>query len=159
MLEIKPVLPGEDDIFLFEVYASSRTEEMAAWGWDEKQRREFLRQQHAVQQLSYRQRYPGLQYRIILSDGAKAGRMAMAQSDQELVLVDIILLPEFQNKGLGTAVLTALQAQAAANRLPLRLNVLSASRARQLYERLGFQADAAGELYTAMKWTPPANCQ
>ena len=151
-VEIRQALPREDELFLFEVYASSRSEEISLWGWDQGQQLQFLRMQHAAQQGFYRQQYPKLQYQIIMDAGISAGRMATVQIDAELVLVDIILLPEFQGKGLGTAILMALQEQAAKQKILLRLSVLTDSRARQLYERLGFQAVVNGGMYTIMKW-------
>ncbi|MGW8851241.1 GNAT family N-acetyltransferase [Streptomyces xiamenensis] len=48
------------------------------------------------------------------------------------------LAPEFQGRGLGTAVLGALLARGDAAKVPVRLTVLRGSAARRLYERHGF---------------------
>lgn len=144
----------EDVDFLFEVYASSRAEEMSLWGWTDEQQLQFLRMQHDAQQRSYRQHYPALQYSIILTDEEKAGRVAIVQLEEELVLVDIILLPQFQNMGVGSWILRELQRDAVDKKMPIRLNVRTDSRAQQLYERFGFQAVADSGVYVMMKWLP-----
>ena len=53
---------------------------------------------------------------------------------------EIQCLPEFQGKGLGTAVLQHVIEQGARRALPVTLSVVPANpRARRLYERLGFE--------------------
>jgi ribosomal protein S18 acetylase RimI-like enzyme len=140
--------------FLFALYASSRAEEVALWAWPKEQQQQFLHMQHKAQQQFYQQQYPGMRYRILLADGKKAGRVAIVQLAEELVLVDIILLPEFQNKGLGSQVLQDLQRDAAEKNLPVRLSVFTGSPAQRLYERFGFQTVSASGVYTTMKWAP-----
>src|SRR5262245_24014367 len=43
-LVLRPVAPGDED-FLFEVYVSTRADEVGAWGWDLDQQHGFLRMQ------------------------------------------------------------------------------------------------------------------
>lgn len=143
----------EDADFLFEVYVSSRVAEMSLWGWTNEQKTQFLRMQHEAQQRFYQQQYPYLQYHIIWDDGKKAGRVAIGQIEEELVLVDIILLPEFQNRGLGSTILQQLKREAMDNDKSIRLSVLTNSRAQQLYERLGFQVFLENGIYSSMRFT------
>lgn len=153
-METRRVIPGEDDLFLFEVYVSSRREEMALWGWDEERQRNFLQMQYSCQMHSYQMQYDNLECKIIMSDGVKAGRMITALTDNAMELVDIILLPEFQNKGIGAALLHKLQQKAAKADLPVRLSVFEGNPARRLYERNGFQIVDSNGIYATMKWTP-----
>ena len=153
MIESRQAILGEDDLFLFEVYASSRREELALWGWNEEGQRQFLQMQHSCQQRSYQMQYVNLECRIIMAEGTKAGRMLTAVTNSEMVLVDIILLPEFQNKGIGFALLKQLQREAARAGLPVRLSVREGNPAKHLYERCGFQLIDSTGIYTTMKWT------
>ena len=144
----------DDGEFLFKVYASSRAEEIGPWGWTKEQQLQFLRMQHVAQQEAYQRQYPGLQYKIIFQYENKVGRVAISELNEELVLVDIILLPEFQHKGIGSWIVGELQQEAVQKKKLIRLNVLANSQAQQLYERFGFQVVANGEVYSSMKWLP-----
>lgn len=152
-METTVVERKEDADFLFEVYASSRVEEMSLWGWTNEQQAQFLRMQHEAQQRFYQQQYPDLQYHIIWDDGKKTGRVAIGRMEEELVLVDIILLPEFQNRGLGSTILQQLKREAMDNDMSIRLSVLTNSRAQQFYERFGFQVFLETGIYSSMKFT------
>ena len=151
-MEIRLTEGEEDKEFLFRVYSSSREEEMSLWGWFDDQKQQFLYMQHEAQQRFYRQQYPKLRYQIILVDGEKAGRVAIVEMEKEFVLVDIILLPEYQNRGIGTWFLQKLQGEALDKNMSVRLSVLNDSRARALYERFGFRAIEDSDVYTIMKW-------
>lgn len=145
---------ANDQEFLFKVYASSRAAEIAAWGWTTEQKTQFLDMQHKAQQRFYHEQYPSLKYSIILAGQQKCGRIAVVQLADQFVLVDIALLPEFQNKGIGSQILKRLQGAASREELPICLSVLNGSKARQLYNRFGFAAVSDDGVYTAMKWIP-----
>ena len=56
----------------------------------------------------------------------------------EIRLVDISLLPEFRNRGLGTSLLRDLFTEAEAAGKPLTIHVEKFNPAMRLYQRLGF---------------------
>lgn len=142
----------DDEAFLFEVYASTRQDEVAAWGWAPAQQEAFLRMQFMAQHRSYGMQYPDADPRIIEQQGQRAGRILVARTEREIVLVDIALLPAFRNQGLGTALIKELQAEAAAAGQTLRLHVLKGSPAYRLYERLGFVMTADNSMHYGMEW-------
>jgi hypothetical protein len=72
-LDLQPVC-AEDEAFLFELYASTRADEMALVGWDKAQQESFLRMQFNAQRSSYASQFPTADYRIIVHDGRMAGR-------------------------------------------------------------------------------------
>lgn len=61
------------------------------------------------------------------------------RDNDEIYLERLSLLPEFQNRGLGSSLVRELIADASASKRPLRLQVFLTNRARRLYERLGFR--------------------
>ena len=63
----------------------------------------------------------------------------MRRSQDEIRIVDIALLAEFCNRGIGTTLLRGLQSEAAAAGKPLRIHVERFNPALRLYERLGFR--------------------
>ncbi|HLM00911.1 MAG TPA: GNAT family N-acetyltransferase, partial [Pyrinomonadaceae bacterium] len=61
------------------------------------------------------------------------------EKKDETALVSIRLLPEFQNRGIGTKLIKDVLAASIAKNKPVRLQVLKINPARNLYERLGFE--------------------
>ena len=79
----------------------------------------------------------GLQ--IIEVGGQAVGILHLSLENDWLSINEIELVSESRNLGLGTQVLTDIQAYADANKLNLELQVLVTNRAIRLYERLGFK--------------------
>lgn len=146
----------EDDAFLFALYASTRAEELDAWGLAGPQREAFLRMQYLAQQQHYRAQLARADHRIILLGGAPAGRLLVDRRPDELRLADIALLPEHRGKGLGAQLVRALLQEAKAAGVPVRLHALQGGRAAALYARLGFAARSADGPYVLMEWRPDA---
>ena len=71
----------------------------------------------------------------------------------EIRIVDIALLPAYCNRGLGTTLVRALQAEAAASGKPLRIHVERFNPALRLYERLGFRQIEDKGVYLFLEWT------
>ncbi len=151
MDDYKTVITELTDPFFFTVYANSREAEISSWGWPQEEQREFLRMQYQCQQRSYQMQYPHLESRVIYVEGIQAGRILLAETKAGKVLVDIGLLSEFQNQGIGTALLHELQEETESGE-SLRLAVLKTNPARRLYERLGFQILEVSEPYLTMIW-------
>ncbi len=145
---------AQDEPFLFELYASTRQEELDSWGWPPKMRRAFLDLQFKASQ-AQRRACPGAEFQLVLLAGAQAGRIILQRTADALRLVDIALLPRYRNAGLGTALMRRIVAEAAAGNQPLRLQVLKGNRAARLYQRLGFARTSETELHVEMEWRPP----
>jgi GNAT superfamily N-acetyltransferase len=142
---------ADDAELLFLTYAASRAEEIAAWGWTAAQQETFLRMQFRARAQSYAFAYPGAAHTILMVNGAAAGSAIVWRRESELRLVDIALLPEFRNRGLGTQFVARLIHEAAAAQIPLCLSVFRGNRAERLYRRLGFVAKSDGGIYIEME--------
>ena len=150
-----------DEAFLFELYASTRAEELAAWGWDAAQQTAFLQLQFRGQQHHYAA-YPDTKHYIIERTEQTSGephtraigRLLTSRPDQtdEIRLVDVALLPEARGAGIGTALVQWVQAQAQYDRKAVRLHVAPDNPARRLYERLGFQLIEDRGSHLFMEW-------
>jgi ribosomal protein S18 acetylase RimI-like enzyme len=112
---------------------------MATWGWSIDQEDAFVRLQYHARKQSYLARYPNAYDSIILLDGEAIGRILIADSADEIRLVDIAILPRSQGMGIGSTVIGRLIDSVATSHKPIRLHVGVLNRARDLYERLGFQ--------------------
>jgi ribosomal protein S18 acetylase RimI-like enzyme len=150
-IALRPI--SSDDLpFLLAVYASTREPELAAVEWDAEQKAAFVRMQFDAQHAYYQEHYAGAAFDVILVGGDPAGRLYVAREEDEIRIVDIALLPDFCNRGVGTTLLRGLQSEAAAAGKPLRVHVERFNPALRLYERLGFrQIDDRG-VYLFMEW-------
>ena len=148
---------NEDEDFLFRLYASTRQEEMSAWGWNAAQQDAFLRMQFRAQRQGYAADYAGAYHQVILADDEPVGRLMVHRTEKEVRLVDISVVPAYRNRGLGAALIHDLMAECAASRKPLRLQVAKGNRAVRLYERLGFLKTGGDEVYDHMWWDPTAS--
>jgi GNAT superfamily N-acetyltransferase len=146
---------AEDEAFLLAVYASTREEELAATGWDAATRGRFLEMQFRAMRQGYRAMFPDAEFAIVLSDGRPVGRAVVDRSGEAVHLVDLALLGLERNRGLGTRLLRQWMGEAAQASRPLCLRVLKGSRARRLYERLGFTRTGDDGLYEALEWRAP----
>lgn len=150
-----PVRP-EDESFLFDLYAQTRSEEVAGWGWSDAQQRDFLQMQFRIQRQGYALQYPSASWWIVRHRGASVGRLVVDRSIDALRLVDVAVLTEWRGQGLGTWLVRNLQAEAARERKPLRLSVAVDNPAQRLYQRLGFQVDRGSATHVAMLWCATA---
>ena len=144
----------DDEPFLYELYASTRTEEMAAWGLDESQQKSFLELQFRARQRHYEIAFAGADHKIILCDDRPIGRILVYRSEHEIRLVDIALLPEHRERGLGASLIRGLLDEAGETGKTVTLHVEKLNRAARLYERLGFSVigDTGGSY--KMEWRP-----
>src|SRR6266545_808472 len=124
-ITLRDVVP-EDESFLFEVYASTRAQEMALVPWDDEQRKSFLKMQCAAQFSHYREQFPDASYCVILRDDSAVGRLYVLREEREIRILDITVLPEYRNGGVGTTLLLGLLDEAAQSekRVPLNSGLL-----------------------------------
>lgn len=100
----------------------------ATWGsWDEVFQRE-----------RFAELFSPDRFQIIVVEGEEIGVLEARREPDRIHLGEIQLLPKFQSRGIGSAVVGDLLAEAVATDIPVELQVLKVNRARALYERLGF---------------------
>ena len=143
-----------DDGFLFDVYASTRAEELALTNWSASMRRNFLAQQFTAMCQGYRSMFPTGEFSIIEFESKPVGRIVINRSQTEIRVVDFALLPEHQNRGIGTFLMQQICAEAVKTGQPTRLCVLKGNRARRWYERLGFKKIGEQGFYDELEWRP-----
>ena len=112
---LRPVRP-EDESFLYEVYASTRLDELALTGWTEQQKKEFLQMQFGAQHRYYHEQFPEAEFHIILIQNLPIGRLYVDRRSDEIRIIDIALLPEYRNAGIGSMFLHNLMEEAEQSR-------------------------------------------
>ena len=152
-IDLRPVESGDRD-FLVRVYAGTRQEEMALVPWSDEEKRQFVESQFDAQSADYEARFAGSEHSVILADGIPVGRMWVGKWDDEFRLLDIAILPERRNKGIGRRLVESLIEEAAAAGAPLRHSVYKTNaEALRFYERLGFSVVQDFETYVLMEWS------
>jgi len=133
---------GSDYDFLWRLHNEALREYVEkTWGWDEDWQRADFRER-------FEDRIKG---KIITVDGVDAGYFWVNEKENEMFLVSIHLLPEFQNRGIGTRLITQLFET---TEKPVTLQVLKVNPARRLYERLGFEVFEETETHFKMMRKP-----
>lgn len=132
----------EDFEFLWQLHNAALKEYVTqTWGWDEDwQRKDFT------------ERFNTADGKIIVINGTDAGFLWVINKESETKLASIRLLPEFQNKRIGTQIIQNLIEVARAVNKPLTLHVLKVNPAKNLYERLGFETVEELEHHFLMKF-------
>ncbi|HEY3025537.1 MAG TPA: GNAT family N-acetyltransferase [Pyrinomonadaceae bacterium] len=146
----------EDEAFLFQVYLSSRGDDLTEMGWDAERVRNFLETQYAAQQRFLKANYPQGEDRIITLDTQPIGRIVVERNDQEIRVVDIALLPQYRNSGIGTYLIRELLTEAARLGKPFRTQVIRSSAALGLFERLGIVKIGETGSHYQMEWRADA---
>ena len=145
---------ADDAELLVNLFALSRGFDLDALGWDPSTQQQFFAQQVDAQRRSYEMRYPTSTDAIVLSDAVAVGRILVDRSGDEIVLVDLCLLPGARGRSIGAQLLADLQTEAARIGRKINLQVTTGNPAQRLYERLGFTVVADQGMYQAMEWVP-----
>jgi ribosomal protein S18 acetylase RimI-like enzyme len=146
-------LQAGDEAALFQLFATVRGEELGMERWEPELRDRMLRIQFDAQRRSYREQFPDANEQLILRDGSPIGWVIVDRSRPELHGVDIALLADARQQGIGTRVIQALQEEAAAEGRPMDISVQRLNvRALALYRRLGFRAIRDNGVHIVMEW-------
>jgi len=145
--------PG-DESFLAEVYASTRAEEMAITGWSAEHRRLFLDMRYEAERRVRLRQLSEAQQWVIRRNDVPAGQMIVRRSREEIVLMELALLPEHRYKNVGSLVMAFLMEEATQGGKLLRLLVEKKdSAAEEWFHRLGFESSSEGGT-GEMVWRP-----
>lgn len=150
-LTLRPVDVG-DEQFVYRVYASTRADEMALVNWTPEQQEAFLRMQVNAQTDHYKIHFPTAEQYIIQREDLPVGRLILNRLEDMIHIIDIALLPEARNAGIGTAIMNEVMEEAAQDNRQVMLRVEFFNPARRLYARLGFEQTREMSIYHEMIW-------
>ena len=151
-ITLRPVDETDED-FLIELYKGSRGDDLRGLGWDESRISEFLEMQYAAQRNLEGDR-DRTNDQLVLMNGEPIGRLSVEIRADEIRCIDLALLADYRNRGVGTLLIQRLQEQARPANLPLRLQVIRFNRAVNLLERLGFRRTSETGTHFQMEWLP-----
>ncbi len=128
------------DFFYDVIEQTMRVHVIAAGGaWDEKRRRRETAEDSVNPSAS-----------VIVVGAVDAGILIVERLPHEIRLQELCLFPSYQGRGIGCSLVSAIQKEAAARCVPLRLHVLKINPAKRFYERLGFGVEEETEYFFHM---------
>lgn len=134
----------EDFDFLFELKKQNfKVYVEKIWGWDDETQKKRLIDD-LNEHLSHK--------KIVVLDEKDIGSYAThITENNELFINEISLLKEYQNKGIGTDILTKQLEECEKKNMKILLQVFKENPARNLYEKLGFKIYNETETHYQMK--------
>ena len=139
---------ASDSEFVFMVKEAAYREYVEeVWGWDNNYQRERHNKEFASHDLY-----------IIQFRGTDVGFLIMSRTSDTLKVNQIFILPEYQGKGIGSACLTRIVADANLEQKSVTLKVLKVNtRGIAFYQRLGFTIVNENSIYFQMERLPESN--
>jgi GNAT superfamily N-acetyltransferase len=111
------------------------------WGWDE-----------LFQKYGFAENLPPSSLTIAALNSINIGAYSLTEKTDHLWLEMLLILPDYQNQGLGTHILQTIQTEASLKHKPLRLSVLKVNPAREFYRRLGFEVSGEDSWSFKLSW-------
>ena len=153
LVSLRPASPDDNEL-LFKIFVGARFNEFSLLDLGQAQKHTLIKMQFDAQSYQYSESHPGAESRIISWNHLPVGRMLVDRGERETTLVDIALLPEYRNHGIGTLLIQRLLVEAAEANKQVRLHVLKSNPAQHLYERLGFFRAGGDAMYFEMLCKP-----
>ena len=149
---------AQDLSFLRRLYSGFRAEELAQVPWPAQAKENFLDEQFALQHGHFVTHFPRADFLVLERGRTPLGRFYLDRSTPYHLIVDIGFLPDWQGKGLGSALVADAKTRArAAGAQGVELHVAPNNPgARRLYERLGFRAVGQTGAHAKLQWPAAA---
>lgn len=139
-IQLRPAHPEDVDV-LFDLHKATMKEYVERlWSWDEDWQKQRLLEDFD----------PALT-QIVQFQGQDVGVLILHSRPQEWFIARIEVLPEFQNRGIGAALINRVYEMASAQHKPVALQVFKINPASRLYQRLGFQITGETEYHYQMR--------
>jgi len=90
-------------------------------------------------------------YEILLNNEEESGYCSIEYFPDHIFVHELVLLPEFQGKGIGSKVLKDIMDDARVKNIPIKLRVLKENRAQELYRKMGFEETETNDISIFME--------
>lgn len=135
--EVRQATPGDRDALYRIKREAFRPYVEQLRGWNEE-----------FQERRFRENYDHTRTQAVLVHGHIIGYLRVSERESATFIDDIEIVPDYQGKGIGTALINNIVAQGRR----VELDVLKANvDARRLYERLGFRVTGETETHYRMR--------
>lgn len=94
-------------------------------------------------------------YQIISYDGQDIGCLAKKNNPSEIFIHEIQILPQYQNKGIGSMIMSSIIEESEKLNMPIKIEVLKSNRkAHNFYHRMKFSKSGENESHITMIRNP-----
>jgi broad specificity phosphatase PhoE/L-amino acid N-acyltransferase YncA len=97
--------------------------------------------------------WAAMPHEIVMSDGVPCGYVCVEDRATDVHVRELVLAPDYQGRGIGSAVLESVLQRARARRVPVRLATHHANRAANLYQRMGFRQIGSTDTHHLFEWS------
>jgi RimJ/RimL family protein N-acetyltransferase len=152
MLGLRPQTAADAD-FLFALHETVKGAELPPV--PEPMRRHLLDMQFRAMTGGYQAAFPAARYEIVTLDGAPIGRLITDTSEGWFHIVHIAVLPEWRNRGLCTALMTAVLLGPRQQGMRCEARVAPENTpSLRLWSRLGFTERERTDIDFILEWRP-----
>ena len=131
-----------DKGWLYELYClTMRTHIEKNWGWDE-----------AFQQNGFKTNLHPTKFNIVVVGKSEVGAYLVNEEPDHYWLEMILIVPEWQGRGLGSEIIRRLQVVAEQNDKPIKLSVIKVNLVMEFYTRLGFEVYDQDQAVFKLVW-------
>lgn len=132
----------EDDLeFLWSLHkATMKSYVDETWGWNEEFQREY-----------FDNRFEPINIELIIYENARIGAIEIRDRENELFIANFEILPQYQNKGIGSTILKRIINTSGNKQKSIKLQVLKVNPANRFYERFGFKTVDKTETHYIME--------
>ena len=142
----------DDEQFLLQVFACTRAAELAQVPWPDEQRNAFLQMQFNAQHSYYHERYPDADYKLILLADVPVGRLYVRRETDLICIMDITVLPEYRNNGIGSGLTRGLLDEAVESGRKVQIYVETFNPSLELFKKLGFSIVQEEGINYLLEW-------
>jgi ribosomal protein S18 acetylase RimI-like enzyme len=139
-LELRPAAPSDQKAFFALHVLLFRDEIQQIWGWDDESQWE-----------NFKKEWDEARTLAIYHHGVLAGWVQTTKHPDHLYLLNLAIDPQFQNRGIGSAVISWLQQEAGARAIELQV-FRTNPRVLALYQRLGFEITEELDSGFRLRW-------
>lgn len=158
-ISLREVRIPDDEPFLKRLFFELRLEDPAWATLDDIQKTPLLEMQYNAQNQHYTQTYPKADHYIIEFGENTVGRLMVNRDEHEICCIDLTILSEYRNGGIGSLLLHDLRDESSQNGRVLSLNVLKTNPAINLYDRLGLKIVGDEGAHWKMEWRVEASIE
>jgi GNAT superfamily N-acetyltransferase len=158
LITLRPTC-ADDEAFLYRLFCCAQDDQFASLDLPANQKDQLMQLQFQAKQQQYRSQYPDADFDLILDDEEPIGNLYALRGPKSYVLIDITLLPERRNAGIGTALVGALVSNALAAEQTLRAHVLKQNPAWRLWQRMGFGLMDDDGIYLSIEVPATTTCK
>lgn len=150
-IDLRPAVMPDDEPFLQSFYASTR-DDLTGFVTEEGLLDQLMMMQYKGQKASFEVEFPAASHYIILLDKQPVGRLVLERRTDVIFGVDLAIVKEVRNLGVGTAVLLKILEECSRSELPFKFSVVKSNPAIRLYERLGCRIESDKGTHFSMVW-------